>query len=57
LSIHFHININATIAIFFIIIGAIATSRLHLKAHTNIELIIGFFVGFIPQLILVNYWL
>lgn len=57
LSIHFNININGTIAVFFIIIGAIATSRLHLNAHTNIELIIGFFIGLIPQLILVNYWL
>ena len=57
LSIHFNININGTIAVLFIIIGAIATSRLHLNAHTNIELIIGFFIGLIPQLILVNYWL
>ena len=57
LSIHFNININGTIAFFFIILGAIATSRLHLNAHTNIELIIGFFVGLIPQLILINYWL
>lgn len=57
LSIHFNININATIAVFFIIVGAIATSRLHLNAHTNIELITGFFIGLIPQLILVNYWL
>ncbi len=57
LSIHFNININGTLAIFFIIIGAIATSRLHLNAHTNIELIIGFFVGLIPQLIVLNYWL
>ena len=57
LSIHFNININSTLAIFFIIIGAIATSRLHLNAHTNIELLIGFFVGLIPQLIVLNYWL
>jgi hypothetical protein len=57
ISIYFNININSTIALFFIIIGAIASSRLHLKAHTNIELIIGFFVGVIPQLILLNYWL
>ena len=57
LSIHFNININGTIAVFFIIIGAIATSRLHLNAHTTIELIIGFFVGIIPQLIMLNYWL
>jgi hypothetical protein len=57
LSIHFSININGTLALMFIFIGAIATSRLHLKAHTNIELLIGFFIGFIPQLILINYWL
>jgi membrane-associated HD superfamily phosphohydrolase len=57
LSIHFKININGTIALMCIIIGAIATSRLHLKAHTNIELLIGFFVGFLPQLVLLNYWL
>tara|TARA_R110002074_G_scaffold50808_1_gene128762 strand:+ start:5243 stop:5848 length:606 start_codon:yes stop_codon:yes gene_type:complete len=57
LSIHFSININGTLALTAIIVGAIATSRLHLKAHTYIELIIGVFIGFMPQLILVNYWL
>lgn len=57
LSVHFNININGTIALYFIIVGAVATSRLHLNAHSNIELIIGFFVGVIPQLILLNYWL
>jgi hypothetical protein len=57
LSIHFNININGTIAFFTIAIGAIATSRLHLNAHTNIELLIGFFIGLFPQFILLNYWL
>lgn len=57
LSIHFSINIIGTIALFSIIIGAIATSRLHMNAHSNIELIVGFFIGLIPQLILLNYWL
>jgi len=57
ISIHFSININGAIALFTIIIGTVATSRLHLKAHTNIELVIGFFVGLFPQLILLNYWL
>ncbi|WP_299122001.1 hypothetical protein [uncultured Winogradskyella sp.] len=57
LGIHYQININGTIAIMMIILGAIATSRLHLKAHTNPELIIGFFIGLFPQFILVNYWL
>lgn len=57
LSIHFSININGTLALMSIIMGAVATSRLHLKAHTGKELIIGVFVGMIPQLILINYWL
>jgi hypothetical protein len=57
LSIHFSININGTLALLAIIIGSIATSRLHLKAHNYKELIIGFFVGLIPQLITLNYWL
>jgi len=56
LAIHFKININGTIALMCIVLGAIATSRLHLKAHTPIELIIGSFVGLVPQLILLNYW-
>ncbi len=57
LSIHFSININGTLALMSIIVGAIATSRLHLKAHSYIELIIGFFIGLIPQIILLKYWL
>lgn len=57
LSIHFSININGTLALMIIIMGAIATSRLHMKAHTYKELIIGFFIGLLPQLILVRYWL
>jgi hypothetical protein len=57
LSIHFKININGTIALMSIILGAVATSRLHLKAHTPIELIIGFFIGLIPQIIVLNFWM
>ncbi|WP_231850253.1 hypothetical protein [Winogradskyella sp. PG-2] len=57
LSIHYQININGTIALMMMILGAIATSRLHLKAHTNQELIIGMFTGMFPQLLLLNYWL
>lgn len=57
LSIHFSININGTLALMAIIVGAVASSRLHLKAHTYKELAVGFFLGFMPQLILVNYWL
>jgi hypothetical protein len=57
LGIHYKVNINGTIALMMLILGAIATSRLHLNAHTNQELIIGLFTGFFPQLIFLNYWL
>lgn len=57
LSVHFSININGTLALMSIIMGAIATSRLHLKAHSFKELILGIFVGAIPQFILISYWL
>lgn len=57
ISIHFKININGTIALMLIIMGAIATSRLHLKAHTNQELLIGLITGLIPQLVFMNFWL
>ncbi|MGE5943639.1 MAG: hypothetical protein ACM31G_04790 [Flavobacteriales bacterium] len=57
LSIHFSININGTLALMSIVTGAIATSRLHLNAHGYKELILGLFVGMLPQLLLINYWL
>ena len=57
LSLHFSINTNGSIALMTLITGAVATSRLHLHAHDVKELIVGFLVGFIPQLIVLNYWL
>lgn len=51
LSLHFKINVNGTIALMFILLGAIATSRLYLKAHTYPELIYGILIGIIPQLL------
>lgn len=57
LSIHFSINISGSIAVMFLIAGAVGSSRLHLKAHNRNELVIGFLVGLVPQLILLNYWL
>ena len=57
LSIHFKININGTIAIMCIVLGAVFTSRLHLRAHTPKELMAGLVVGSLPQLIILNYWI
>ncbi|MDH7445446.1 hypothetical protein [Aquimarina sp. 2201CG14-23] len=57
ISIHFGINLTLLIAGMMIINGLVATSRLHYEAHSNLELILGFLVGVIPQLTLVNFWL
>ncbi|CDF77900.1 conserved hypothetical membrane protein [Formosa agariphila KMM 3901] len=57
LSIHFSINILGSIALVIFLMGAIATSRLSLKAHTAVELIIGSAIGILPQLMLIPYWL
>ena len=57
LSIHFSININGSIALMSIICGAVATSRLHVRAHNWIELAIGFIIGVVPQIFVLNYWL
>lgn len=57
LSLHNQINFMYYIAFLFLMNGVIASSRLEMKAHTNIELGIGFFVGFIPQITLDFFWL
>ncbi len=57
LSIHFNQNSLLLIALLIIGCGGTATSRLDAKAHTYQELIIGFFVGALPQLMSFKYWL
>lgn len=57
LSIHFGLNLTLLIAALMVSNGLVATSRLHCKAHTNLELILGFLIGIIPQLTLANFWL
>lgn len=57
LSIYFSINIIGVLALSSIIIGAVATSRLCLKAHTGLELLMGIIIGMLPQLVMANYWL
>ena len=57
LSVHFIVNALLGIGVFFIINGWVASSRLHTKSHIYPELIVGFFIGLLPQLILLNFWL
>ncbi len=57
LSMHLRIHIPFTIAILILLNGFIASSRLEMKAHTYQELIIGFVLGAVPQLLLLFLWL
>ena len=49
-------NINL-IAFLILMNGFVASSRLEMKAHTPKELMIGFLLGIIPQLLLLRFWL
>lgn len=57
LSIHFEKNITLAISIFILMTGLVATSRLYLKAHSKVELLIGFLIGACSQLLIFKYWL
>lgn len=57
LSVHFQVNLIWVIGLLLFANGWVASSRLYTRSHTYPELIGGFFIGFIPQLILLNYWL
>jgi len=56
-NLHYDYSFSNTFALFVIVMGAMASSRLHLKAHTPKELAVGLFVGVVPQLLLFNHWL
>ena len=57
LSIHNQTRSINLIAFFVLMNGVVASSRLEMKAHTNKELVIGFLLGSIPQLLLFYFWL
>ena len=57
LSIHNQIYAVNFIAFFVIMNGVVASSRLVMKAHSNKELLVGFLCGFIPQSVLLYFWL
>lgn len=57
LSLHFQLNLLLLIALLVIINGWVASSRLHTVSHTSPELVIGFFIGAVPQLLMFTMWL
>jgi len=57
LSIKNEINTNNIIAVFVLLNGAVASSRLEMQAHDTKELSIGFLCGILPQVVLFYFWL
>ncbi|MAN58373.1 MAG: hypothetical protein CMC08_00895 [Flavobacteriaceae bacterium] len=57
LSIHFEVNVLIGLSFFFIVNGWVASSRLHTESHVGSELVVGFFLGMLPQLIMFNFYL
>jgi len=57
LSIHFEINITLAVSLLTLATGLVTTSRLYLRAHTKPEVLIGFFIGLISQLLTIRFWL
>ena len=57
LSLRLQIQNTFIIAILILLNGFVASSRLEMKAHTNKELIIGFMLGAVSQLLLLVVWL
>jgi len=57
LSIHNQTRDMNTIAFLVFINGVVASSRLEMNAHTPKELVIGFLLGVIPQVLFFRFWL
>ena len=57
LSFHFERNIIIAISLMIFASGLVASSRLFLKAHSRSELLIGFLVGLVSQLLTLKFWL
>lgn len=57
LSIAFQTNSLYLISFLLLMIGFVATSRLEMNAHTFRELLYGIFIGVIPQILLLRFWL
>ncbi|NHM05803.1 hypothetical protein G4D82_01090 [Flavobacterium sp. CYK-4] len=57
MSIHHFDHALLEISGLFIVSGLVGSSRLQMKAHSGIELAIGYAIGFVPQLALWVFWL
>jgi hypothetical protein len=57
LNMHLQIHNPYWAALMILLTGVVASSRLEMEAHTNKELLIGLFIGILPQLLFLFLWL
>jgi membrane-associated phospholipid phosphatase len=57
LSAYYQLPFANLIAFCVVCMGLVASSRLYMKAHTSLELLVGTAIGVVPQLFLYRYWL
>lgn len=56
-SIHFQVREVVLLSGLLFCNGLVASSRLSMKAHSNKELLLGYTIGLLPQLLLLFFWL
>ncbi len=56
-SLHLQLPLNNSVAFMIVSVGFVASSRLYMKSHTPIELIIGSCIGILSQVIFWHFWL
>lgn len=57
LSVYYKLPFVNLFAFCIVCMGLVASSRLYMKAHTYIELVVGLLIGLLPQVILYRFWL
>ncbi len=57
LSIHFEINLTLAISMCTLAAGFAATAGLYLHLYSRAEMLIGFLLGFVSQLLMIQFWL
>ena len=57
LNVHHGLQNSITIILLFVLTAIIASSRIVMKAHNVKEIIVGYVVGMLPQIILWGFWL
>lgn len=57
LSIHFETNVIIALSAFTFATGLVASSKLYLGTHSRGELLVGFLIGLVSQLLTLKFWL